>query len=157
MLISDLLAQATVTYGNGDLLAANTASVGYVPSILGTDSFGKGLYNFKIKGIGTADGSGNYAEYHIVPVVVSADGLSFVDDDKNPIIVQKAGTVMYATGRNDVDFRDVYHDRSFNVINNITAGQEARTAINCFVEFVKSEYSLGVNDFTISGPTYTDK
>lgn len=154
MLIADLLDQATVAYNDGDILAANTDSVGYAPSIIDTQAYARGQYTFKIKGVGTPS-EGVYPEYHIVPIIVAEDGKSFVDDDEHPVVIQKAGKVLYATGRNDIQSRDVYHDRQYLEVDNIQAGEEARVALNCFIEFVKSEYSLGVNDFNISGPSYT--
>lgn len=155
MLLSDVLKQPTVAYKNGDLLAANTESVGYAPSIIDTEAFVNGKFNFRIKGVGTADDKGDYPEYRIVPVVLNDAGTAFVDDDANPVVIQTAGKVVYATGRNDIATGDVYKDRSYLTIDNIAAGEEARTALNCFVEFVHSEYSLGVNDFNVSGPSYT--
>lgn len=155
MLLSDVLKQATVTYDNGDLLAAHTVPTGYAPSILDTQSFVNGQYNFKVKGVGVAN-AGVYPEYHIVPIVPNAAGTALVDDDANPVVIQKAGKVMYATGRNDVNSKDVYHDRSYLTVSNIVAGQEARTALNAFAEFVHSEFALSVYDFNVSGPTYQD-
>lgn len=256
MLITDLLNQSQVSYDDGDVLAVPTTPVGYAPSILDTESYVKGQFNFRIKGVGapsggaaekdtltisaaatangnvtvtlngvavvvavanadtttavatkiaaadyskagftasaaagvvtftatgnglkaaptysagttgatgafvrTTTGASAYTTFQIVPIILAADSKSFVDDVANPIIVQKAGTVMYATGRNDVNSKDVYHDRSYATVTGITAGQEARQALQYFLQFAKSEYSIGVQDWTLNGAsasTYAD-
>lgn len=158
MLITDLIKQATPTYNDGDILAAQTQSVGYAPSILDTKDFSKGQYNYKVVGVGTATG-GVFPQYNIVPMVLAADKQSLVADNANPVVVQTAGKVLYATGRNDVDSKDVYHDRAYHTVSGITAGQEAKEALKGFLQFVQSEYSIGVIDWTVSGAnasTYTD-
>jgi hypothetical protein len=157
-LITDLIKQSAPTYNDGDILAAQTQSVGFAPSILDTVNYVNGVANYKVVGVGTPT-SGVYPEYHIVPMVNSSDNTSLVADTANPVIIQKAGTVIYTTGRNDVNSKDVYHDRSYGTVTSITSGQETKVALQHFLQFVQSEYSIGVMDWTVSGAdqsTYTD-
>lgn len=152
--VSEVLAGATVEVGDGDILASITRSEGFAPSYKDTKSFNKGQYLFKIIGKGTPN-LGVYPEHHIIPVVINEAGTALEDDATSPIAIQTAGKVVALTGRNNPEFKDGYQDRQYYTVEGITAGQEHRHLLIAFVEFVKSEYSLGVNDFTIEGPEYT--
>lgn len=144
--IADLLLQPTVTLTAGDYLVAHTRSESFVPSYKDTVALHKGQYLFKI----LANGAGNFK---VVPVIKADDGKSFVDDTKNPVIVQVAGKVTFITGRNDNDYRDGYHDRHV-VEKTVTVGTEKKEILAAFVDFASTEFSLGVNDFSVEGPDY---
>lgn len=149
--LSEVLKQATVTLKAGDYLASITDAAGYVPTIKGTTSFAKGRYLFKVVGVGTAEADGSYKKMNIVPVVPAGDFKSFVDDLKNPIVIIEPTKVTYTMGRNDKEYRDVYRGNTIKTEKDIVAGKEHRMAVLAFLEFVKTEYSLGVNDFALGG------
>lgn len=148
--LADVLKQATVTLKVGDYLAAFTRPEGYVPSIKGTTSLHTGKYLFKIVGVGTAEADGSYKKMNIVPVVKKADGKSFEDKLKSPIVIVEPLKVTHATGRNDAEYKDVYHGNSYHT-HTVKAGAEGRSALLAFLEFTKTEYSLTVNDFMVGG------
>jgi hypothetical protein len=153
--IADLLLQAAPTLTAGDYLVAHTRSESFVPSFKDTMALHKGNYLFKLVGVGAPDVDGNFAALNVVPVVKAEDGKSFVDDVANPIIVQTAGNVKFITGRNDNNFRDGYQDR--HVVNkDVTVGTEVKELLAAFVDFAAHEFSLGVNEFTVEGPDYTE-
>lgn len=152
MKLSEYLAQPTVELTHGDVLKSITRSEGYVPTRKDTDALHLGQYHYKVLGIGSDIGAGKYAAYKIVPVIVNAQGTALVDDVANPIIVQEAGKVTYMTGRNHPEYKDAYNGNQFHEVKGITVGQEARHALLAFIDFVNSEFSLGVNDFQIGTP-----
>lgn len=152
MKLADVLKQADVTLKAGDYLASLTRSEGYVPTHRDTQMVHLGRYVYKIVGVGSPDEGGNYESLKIVPVVLSEDGKEFVDDLEHPIVVQEPGKVTYMTGRNHPEYKDGYHGRQFYSVENVPAGQEHRQALTAFIEFVNSEFSMGVNDFQIGGP-----
>lgn len=157
-LITDLIKQAAPTYNDGDILTVPSQSVGFAPSILDTENYVNGQFNYKVVGVGTAN-AGVYPQYNIVPMILSSDSKSLVADTANPVVIQTAGKIQYATGRNDVNSQDVYHDRSYVAVTGITSGQEAKQALQAFLVFAQSEYSIGVMDWTLSGAnesTYAD-
>jgi hypothetical protein len=155
MKISEVLEQGTVTVDNGDFLASITRSEGYLPTFKDTQSLAKGQYLYKIVGVGAPDGvTGKYASHKVVPMVISEDQKSFVEDANQPIIIQEEGKITYVTGRNHPDFKDGYQDRQVRTMD-VAAGEEHRNLLLAFIEFVNSEYSLGVNDFTLEGPEFT--
>ncbi|QEG04212.1 hypothetical protein [Bacillus phage BC-T25] len=149
--LSEVLKQATVTLKPGDYLASITDAAGYIPSIKGTKSFAKGRYVFKVVGVGAPEGDGSYKKMNIVPMKHSDDRKSFVEDLKNPIILIEPTKVTFTLGRNDKEYRDVYRGNTIKTEKDIVAGKEHRMAVLAFIEFVKTEYSLGVNDFALGG------
>jgi hypothetical protein len=157
MKLAELMEQATVTLTPGDYLVANTEAVGYLPTHKDTSDLHRGQNLFKIVGIGAPDGvTGLYDVMHIIPVNLSLDGKSYVEDTENPIVIVEAGAVTYKTTRNDPLYRDVYHGGDFHRVEGIAAGAEGRHAIAAFVAFADSHYSLGVNHFQVEGPDYLD-
>ncbi|AMQ66649.1 Ig domain containing protein [Bacillus phage Shbh1] len=145
MLISELLQQPDVTLNDGDYLASNTEKTGYVPSHKDTANFDRGRYVFKL--VQTATGM------NVVPVINNEEGTEYVDDEVNPVVIQSGDKLVYQTGRNHPDYHDGYHGRQFYEVE-VKEGEEAQQILLAFIEFVKSEYSMGVNDFTLEGPTY---
>ncbi|AOZ62067.1 hypothetical protein QCM8_149 [Bacillus phage QCM8] len=149
--LSEVLKQATVTLKPGDYLASITDAAGFIPSIKGTTSFAKGRYLFKVVGVGAPEGDGSYKKMNIVPMVAADDFKSFKEDLKNPIVLIEPTKVTYTMGRNDKEYHDVYRGNTIKVEKDIAAGKEHRMAVLAFIEFVKTEYSLGVNDFALGG------
>jgi hypothetical protein len=157
MKLAELMTQETVTLTAGDYLVANTEAVGYLPTHKDTSELHRGQNLFRIVGQGEPDGTtGEYAVLHIIPVNLSNDGLSHVEDSENPIVIVEDGAVTYKTTRNDPVYRDVYHGGDYHRVEGITAGEEARHALAAFIAFAGSHYSLGVNNFQVEGPDYLD-
>lgn len=153
MKLSEILAQDVVKLEVGNYLASTTEATGYVPTYKDTDAIHTGRYLYQIVGVGEADvDTGEYSKINVVPVKVSEDGKSFVSDTEHPIIIQETGKVVYVTGRNHPNFKDAYNGREHHFVENIAAGQEHRQVLLAFLEFVKSEFSLGVNDFVVTEP-----
>jgi hypothetical protein len=153
--ISDLLAQPTVELNAGDYLAAITRSESFVPSFKDTKAFVNGRHLFLIKGVGAPDGvTGKYAAHNVVPLEVAEDGLTYVEGQ--PIIVQTEGKVVFLTGRNDNAYKDGYQDRHYVEKTGITAGQEHKEILVAFVDYAKTEFGLGVNDFQVEGPEHIE-
>lgn len=150
MNLAEYLKQATVTLTAGDYLAANTAAVGYLPTHKTTVGLKSGSYLFKIVANGGA------GKFKIIPVVEAADTKSYVEKPDTPIVTVEPTKVTYVTTRNSQKYKDVYRTVKTHVVTGITAGQEARHALNAFIAFADSEYSLGVQHFQIVGPDYLD-
>jgi hypothetical protein len=146
--ITDLIQQPTVTVSDGEYLIPSTDPAGYVPTYKDNSDIVNGQYLYKVVGVGTAT-AGVYPEYHIVAVNNSADGKTYVNDTANPIAIQTAGKVTYMRGRNNGDWKDAYHGGGYAIVNNITAGEEARELLKAFLQYVTEEYSMGVNDYYI--------
>ncbi|BAN59631.1 Ig domain containing protein [Bacillus phage phiNIT1] len=146
MKISEAMAQGTVTLNPGDYLAANTDSVGYLPTYKDTSDLHRGQYLFKVV---SADSG-----LDVIPVVMAEDGKSFVEVPERPIISQRGNVISYMTTRNDPIFKDGYRPAHAHVVENIPSGEEARNILATFIAFVGSEYGMGVNDFNIEGPDY---
>jgi hypothetical protein len=156
MKLAELLAQEPVTLNDGDYLASVTRSEGYVPTRKDTTSLHLGQYLYKVVGVGDKDVDGNYAEHNVIPVIKAADGKTFIDDVENPIVIQGTDKVTYMTGRNHPLYKDAYNTHQFHEVTGIEAGTEFRHILFAFLEFVNSEFSMGVNDFKIEGPEYID-
>jgi len=150
MKLAELMEQSTVTLTAGDYLVANTAAVGYLPTHKDTNNLHSGRYIFKIVA------GGGTGKFNIIPVNLSADRKSHVEDPDNPIIVVAPTQVTYVTTRNDPERRDVYRSVKTKTETGIPAGQEARHALAAFIAFANSEYSLGVQHFEVAGPDYLD-
>jgi hypothetical protein len=148
MNLAEYLKQGTVTLTAGTYLAANTAAVGYLPTHEKTVGLKSGRYLFKIVD------NGGTGKFKIIPVTEAADGATYVEKTNEPIIVVEPTKVTFVTTRNEEAYKDVYHSAKPKVVAGITAGQEARHALNAFVAFADSEYSLGVQHFQIVGPDY---
>jgi hypothetical protein len=156
MKLTEVMKQDTVTLTAGDYLVANTESVGYLPTHKDTNDLALGQNLFRIVGVGEPDGTtGAYAEFDIIPVTLSADGKSYVEQTDSPIVLVRDGEVSFKVTRNDPYFRDVYHAGDY-FKKSVTAGDEARHALAAFVAFADSHYSVGVNHFQIVGPDYLD-
>ena len=147
MKISEAMKQATVTLNDGDYLAANTDSVGYLPTYKDTSDLHRGKYLFKVVSKGEN-------AFDVIPVLLAADGKSFVEDPEHPVVSQSGSTLSYVTTRNDPEYKDGYRPPNTHVVKDIAAGEEARSILAAFIAFVNSEYSMGVNDFNIEGPEY---
>lgn len=154
MKISEVLAQDEVSVVNGAVLAQSTVSVGYAPSFKDTVAIAKGKQLFRIVGVGEAV-EGVYSAFNIVPIVLNEDATAYVNDTNNPVVKMEKGKVTYVTGRNHPISKDIYQDRQAKVIEDVPEGEEARQLLLAFVSFVRAEYGLGVNDFTVETPEYT--
>ena len=154
--ISEVLALETVEVNDGDILTSVTRSEGYLPTFKENTALAQGKYNFKVAGVGEADEvTGKYAAHNVIPFIMNEDNTELVVDAANPVVVQVAGKVTYMIGRNHPNFKDGYQDRQVRVIEDITEGEEHRKLLEAFADFVKTEYSLGVNDFNIEGPEHS--
>lgn len=142
--LAELLKQPEVKLNEGDYLASITRSEGYVPTYKDTSSVGKGRYLYKI--VGTEGG------INLVPVITSEDGKEFIDDLENPIVIQNGDKVYYLSGRNHPNYKDGYNGRQHHVVEGIAAGEEHRNVVSAFITFVRSEFSMGVNDFMVADP-----
>lgn len=139
MKISEVLKEDEVTLTPGDYLASITEEAGYVSSHKDSTMIHNGRYLYKITEEGEA--------LNIIPIVTSDDGTEVIEDKANPVIVVRGDTVSYTIGRNHVQDKDVYKGRQFKFIEDIEEGQVHRVALLSFLEFVESEFTLGVNDF----------
>lgn len=148
MNLAEYLKQATVTLTAGTYLASNTAAVGYLPTHRRTVGLKSGRYLFKIIDNGGA------GKFSIIPVVEATDGATYTEKTNEPIITVEPTKITFVTTRNEEAYKDVYHSSKPKVVTGITAGQEARHALNAFIAFADSEYSLGVQHFQIVGPDY---
>lgn len=142
MKLSEVLKQDEVTLTVGNYLASITEEAGYVSSHKHSTSIHHGRYLFKI----IEDGEST----NIIPIVTSDDGKEVIEDRANPIIVIQGSTVSYTTGRNHTQDKDVYKGRQLHFIEDIEEGEVHRVALLSFLEFVESEYTLGVNDFRMA-------
>jgi hypothetical protein len=151
MNLAEYLQQGTVTLTAGDYLAANTEAVGYLPTHKTTVGLKSGRYLFKI-----VDGGG-VGKFNIIPVVEADDNASYVEKTDEPVVVVEPTKITYTTTRNDSDYKDVYRTVKTHVVEGIADGEEARHALNAFIAFTDSEYSLGVQHFQVVGADYLDE
>ncbi|USL89333.1 Ig-like protein [Bacillus phage vB_BceH_LY2] len=143
-LISEVLKGETVTVAKDTYLVAKTDREGYLPSREETVELHKGQYLFKV-----VDGAGGAK--HVIPVVKSADGKTFVDDVKRPVVIAKGTEVTYVEGRNSTPDKEGYKGRAVAKITDIKVGELDKHLLLAFLEFARTEYSLGVNDFRVGG------
>jgi len=151
MNLVDLLKQGTVTLTAGDYLAANTEAVGYLPTHKTTVGLKSGRYLFKIVDNGGA------GKFKIIPVVEADDNESYVEKVDEPVVVVEPTKITYITTRNDDNYKDVYRTVKTHTVEDIPSGEEARHALNAFIAFTDSEYSLGVQHFQVVGADYLDE
>jgi len=151
MNLVELLKQGTVTLTAGDYLAANTEAVGYLPTHETTVGLKSGRYLFKIVDNGGA------GKFKIIPVVEADNNAGYVEKTDEPVVVVEPTKITYVTTRNEETYKDVYHSAKPKVVTGITAGQEARHALNAFIAFTDSEYSLGVQHFQVVSADYLDE
>lgn len=150
--LADLLKLPNVTLVAGSYLVANTRSESFVPSFKDTKQIVKGRQLYKIVGVGKPDGgTGAYASMNVVPLELNEEGTAYVE--KDPIIMQTPGKIVYITGRNDNEYKDGYHDRHYVKLD-VEAGKEHREILLAFLDFANTEFSLGVNDFQLEGSEY---
>ena len=142
-LISEVLRGATVTVAKDTYLVAKTDREGYLPSREETIQLHKGQYLFKVVDVAGAK--------HVVPIVKSVDGKSFVEDKKNPVVIAKGTEVTYVEGRNSTPDKEGYTGRVVSTIKDIASGQLDKHLLLGFLEFARTEFSLGVNDFRMGG------
>lgn len=155
MKIVELLKEETVTLAVGSHLVGFTRSEGYVPTLKDTSSVHKGRYLYRVVGASEADPvTGEFDSLMVVPLIHKEDLSGFREDLKNPIIVQKPGKIQYMSGRNAPIYKDVYHDRLSHEDREVVAGQEHRAILAAFVEFIKTEFGIAVNDFRLESPSY---
>lgn len=143
-LISDVLKGATITVAKDTYLVAKTDREGYLPSREETIQLHKGQYLFKV-----VDGVGGAK--HVIPVVKSEDGKTFVDAVERPVVIAKGTEVTYVEGRNSVPDKEGYKGRSIAKIKDIGVGELDKHLLLAFLEFARTEFSLGVNDFRVGG------
>jgi hypothetical protein len=149
MKLADALKLDTIPLNAGDYLVANTASVGYLPTH--RDTTGLQVGHFMFRAVTNAEGG-----LDIIPLYLSEDGKTYVEDAANPIIKSSATTVTYVTTRNDPTMRDVYRAPAVHVQTDIATADVLRHILAAFVAFADSEYSLGVNHFQIEGADFLD-
>jgi len=144
--LNEVLKQDNVQLNEGDFLAPVTRAEGYVQDNQETVDVksGKHLYYISNTDVGI----------NVTPVDNNADGTGWVVDYTRPVIIQEPGKITYMTGRNHPYFDDVYNGRSFHVVDNIPEGEEHRHVVTAFIDYVRSEYSAGVNEFQIERPEY---
>lgn len=158
MKITEIMEQENVTLEVGSYLVGYTRSEGYVPTYRDTSSVHKGRYIYRVVSASEADPeTGAFASLMVVPMIPKDDFSGYKEDIANPIIVQKEGKVEYMTGRNAPVYKDVYHDRIAHVVKDVAAGEEHRNILAAFIEFIKTEFSAGVNDFRLESPSYFEE
>jgi hypothetical protein len=148
MKIAEAMAQETVTLNAGDFLAANTQSVGYLPTYKDNSDLHLGKYLHKVVSVGN--------ELHVVRMLLAEDMESYVEEKGRPVITIGEGRISYMTTRNDLDFKDVYRAPRAHVVEGIPAGEEGRHALAAFLAYAASEYSAGVLDWQLTGPEFLD-
>ena len=134
--IKDILEEENIALTAGEYLVSYTHADGY------TDTH-SGKYVFKIE-------EHNAGGLQIVPVTTAKGGKEFLVRSTEPIIVQEVEKVTYVYNTQN----EAYQGNKFRV-EDVPEGKEHRYILLAFLEFVKDEFSLGVNDFVIEGSGYT--
>lgn len=148
MKLSDVLKEETVALTPGNYLVVITSAWGYVPTHKDTSAVQSGRHLYKIV---KPEGSGE-TDINIVPVKPSEDTKTQSADETSPVVSVSGDTLMYVTGINDENARDVYHGIKHHVKEKIEVGEEHREAIMAFIDFANSQYSHGVNEFQVTTP-----
>lgn len=154
MKIHELIAQDEVSLATGSHLIVNTRPEGYVPTFKESVAIANGQYLYRLVGVGEADAeTGLHASRAVVQLLQNDNLDGFKEDVGNPIILVGDGKLTFMTGRNDRIAKDGYHDRQYHVID-LEGKETDREILAAFVEFARTEFSMGVNDFQVEGPDY---